>query len=86
MMMITSGGDEPDLRDGKDLRRLALTLQIPIVTTIAGAKATTQALQAMAKGPLKQVPLQDFFPDYQDDSMYLMTGMPSVTAAAVSAN
>jgi hypothetical protein len=28
MMMITSGGDEPDLRDGKDLRRLALTLQV----------------------------------------------------------
>jgi hypothetical protein len=27
-MMITSGGDEPDLRDGKDLRRLALTLQV----------------------------------------------------------
>jgi hypothetical protein len=27
MMMITSSGDEPDLRDGKDLRRLALTLQ-----------------------------------------------------------
>jgi hypothetical protein len=28
MMMITSSGDEPDLRDGKDLRRLALTLQV----------------------------------------------------------
>lgn len=28
MMMITSSGDEPDLRDGKDLRRQALTLQV----------------------------------------------------------
>jgi carbamoyl-phosphate synthase large subunit len=28
MMMITSTGDEPDLRDGKDLRRLALSLQV----------------------------------------------------------
>ncbi len=28
MMMITSGGDESDLRDGKDLRRLALALQV----------------------------------------------------------
>jgi hypothetical protein len=27
MMMITSGGDEADLRDGKDLRRLALSMQ-----------------------------------------------------------
>eukprot|EP00879_Flechtneria_rotunda_P008192 GHRR01008582.1.p1 GENE.GHRR01008582.1~~GHRR01008582.1.p1 ORF type:complete len:946 (+),score=318.01 GHRR01008582.1:215-3052(+) len=28
LMMITSSGDEADLRDGKDLRRLALTLQV----------------------------------------------------------
>jgi hypothetical protein len=28
MMMITSGGDEPDLRDRKGLRRLAPTLQV----------------------------------------------------------
>jgi hypothetical protein len=28
MMMITSGGDEADLRDGKDLRRLALSMQV----------------------------------------------------------
>lgn len=33
MMMITSSGDEPDLRDGKDLRRLALTLQVGVVWT-----------------------------------------------------
>lgn len=133
MMMITSGGDEADLRDGKDLRRLALSMQvrrrasaplrharapppsrrsprvgtaasrraaapllhhtpppsglapapaaarrprvrplsrppthsapqIPIVTTIAGAKATSMALAAMAKGTLEQVPLQEYFP------------------------
>jgi hypothetical protein len=34
MMMITSGGDEPDLRDGKDLRRLALTLQVRYVMVL----------------------------------------------------
>lgn len=82
MMMITSGGDEADLRDGKDLRRLALSMQIPIVTTIAGAKATSMALAAMAKGTLEQVPLQEYFPDYKDDSSYLMTGMPQEPAAA----
>lgn len=74
MLMITSGGDEPDLRDGKDLRRLALNLQVPIVTTIAGARATAMALAAMAKGPLQQVPLQEFFPNYVDESMELMLG------------
>ncbi|KAI8463160.1 MAG: hypothetical protein J3K34DRAFT_527209 [Monoraphidium minutum] len=81
MMMITSGGDEADLRDGKDLRRLALSMQIPIVTTIAGAKATSMALAAMAKGTLEQVPLQEYFPDYKDDSSYLMTGMPQEAPA-----
>lgn len=42
MMMITSTGDETDVRDGKNLRRLALGLRVPIVTTVAGARATAQ--------------------------------------------
>jgi len=42
MMFITSAGDEPDVRDGKNLRRAALALKIPVITTVAGAKATTQ--------------------------------------------
>ena len=41
MMFITSTGDEPDVRDGKNLRRAALALKIPVITTVAGAKATT---------------------------------------------
>jgi hypothetical protein len=48
---------------------------VPLVTTIAGARATAQALSAMSKGPLKQVPLQEYFPDYKDESGYLMIGM-----------
>ena len=75
MMLITSGGDEPDLRDGRDLRRLALGLGVPLVTTLAGARATAAALTAMRAGPLKQVPLQTYFPDYRDASMHLMTGV-----------
>ena len=42
MMMITSTGDETDVRDGKNLRRLSLGLKVPIVTTVAGARATAQ--------------------------------------------
>jgi len=59
-------------------------VQVPIVTTIAGAKATTQALKAMRAGPLQQVPLQAYFPDYKDDSNYLMLGVggPAESAAA----
>ena len=85
MMMITSGGDEADLRDGKDLRRLALSMQIPIVTTIAGAKATAKALGAVKEGRLDQVPLQDFHPEYRDASNYLMIGAAKPAEAAAAA-
>ena len=37
-------------------------LQVPIITTVAGAKATTTALKGLKSGPLEQVPLQDYFP------------------------
>lgn len=39
------------------------------MTTVAGARATTAALRAMRAGPLVQIPLQDFFPNYYDDSL-----------------
>ena len=63
LIMITSAGDEADLRDGKELRRLALGLGIPTVTTLSGAKATTAAMGAMRKGPLVQTAIQDYFPE-----------------------
>ncbi|GLI71204.1 hypothetical protein VaNZ11_016323 [Volvox africanus] len=72
LVMMTSSGDQADLRDGKELRRLALSLSIPTVTTVAGARATAAALRAMRAGPLVQIPLQDFFPNYYDDSLELM--------------
>ena len=46
------------MRDGKNLRRLALGLKIPIITTVAGARATTEALRGLKAGPLTQTPLQ----------------------------
>jgi carbamoyl-phosphate synthase large subunit len=42
MMFITSTGNEEDVRDGRNLRRLALALKVPIITTLAGANATVQ--------------------------------------------
>ncbi|KAL0051508.1 hypothetical protein WJX82_008912 [Trebouxia sp. C0006] len=57
MMLITSTGKEVDVIDGKNLRRLALAYKVPIITTVAGAKATTSALAGMKKGPLHQVQL-----------------------------
>jgi carbamoyl-phosphate synthase large subunit len=61
MMIITSAGDEPDVRDGKDLRREALARSVPLITTVSGGAATVGALRAMQQGSLEQVPLQDYF-------------------------
>lgn len=61
-------GKEVDVIDGKNLRRLALAYKVPIITTVAGAKATTSALAGMQKGPLHQVPLQDYFPEAAERS------------------
>ena len=69
--MLSCAGDEPDVRDGKNLRRLALGLKIPIITTVAGARATTEALKGLKAGPLTQVPLQAYFPSYKDDAAKL---------------
>lgn len=61
-------GKEVDVIDGKNLRRLALAYKVPIITTVAGAKATTSALAGMQRGPLHQVPLQDYFPEAAERS------------------
>ena len=56
-------GDEPDIIDGKNLRRLALGYKVPIITTVAGARATTAALKGLKSEKMEQVPLQDYFPE-----------------------
>lgn len=35
MMMITSTGNEPDVRDGKNLRRLSLALKVCVLSELA---------------------------------------------------
>jgi carbamoyl-phosphate synthase large subunit len=62
MLVISSSGDELDLMDGRDLRRLAVTSKIPLVTTIAGAKATADAIGGMQKSVMQMKALQDYFP------------------------
>jgi len=73
LVMLTSTGDQVDMLDGKELRRLALGLEIPTVTTLAGCTATAAALKAMRSGPLIQTAIQDYHPDYHltDESMDL---------------
>ncbi|KAK9826032.1 hypothetical protein WJX74_006982 [Apatococcus lobatus] len=68
MVLLTPSGDAYDVQDGKNLRRLALGLKVPLITTLAGARATVQALAGLKAEPLEQVPLQEYFPEAADAS------------------
>jgi carbamoyl-phosphate synthase large subunit len=48
------------LADSKDIRRTALMNHIPYYTTLAGARAATRAIKALASGTLSVAPLQSY--------------------------
>ncbi|XP_058202836.1 carbamoyl-phosphate synthase large chain, chloroplastic [Rhododendron vialii] len=61
LMVITSSGDSLDEIDGMKLRRMALAYKVPIITTVAGALATAEAIRSIKSKTLEMVALQDFF-------------------------
>ncbi|KAF8697436.1 hypothetical protein HU200_036037 [Digitaria exilis] len=62
VMVITSSGDAVDLKDGLQLRRLALAYKVPIITTVDGARATVEAIKSLKEKPIETLALQDYFP------------------------
>ena len=54
MMIITTAGDESDVRDGRELRRAALAQKVPIITTIAAARATGACVRCGGRGVLQR--------------------------------
>ncbi|MFQ3627567.1 MAG: hypothetical protein SNJ81_08335, partial [Cyanobacteriota bacterium] len=46
--------------DDRAIRRTALSYKIPVVTTIAGAKASTAAIRSLQSEPLEVKALQDY--------------------------
>ncbi|CAL1403359.1 unnamed protein product [Linum trigynum] len=61
LTVITSSGDALDQIDGRQLRRMALAYKVPIITTVAGALATAEAIKSVATRPFDVMALQDFF-------------------------
>ncbi|CAM8895251.1 unnamed protein product [Rhodiola kirilowii] len=61
LMVITSSGDEVDQDDGLKLRRMALAYKVPIITTVAGALASVEAIKSLKQNTVRMIPLQDFF-------------------------
>lgn len=61
LMIITSSGDDLDQIDGRELRRMALSYKVPVITTVAGALATAEATRSLKSSPIDMIALQDFF-------------------------
>ncbi|KAK3039859.1 hypothetical protein RJ639_028252 [Escallonia herrerae] len=61
LMVVTSSGDNLDQIDGRKLRRMALAYKIPIVTTLAGALATAEAIRSLKSSKIEMIALQDYF-------------------------
>lgn len=61
MMVVTSSGDQLDQIDGRKLRRMALSYKIPVITTVAGALATAEAIKSLRSNKIEMSALQDYF-------------------------
>jgi carbamoyl-phosphate synthase large subunit len=59
LIVNTPSGEEAQA-DGRLIRRTALTYKVPIVTTLAGAKATAAAIRSLQSQPLVVKALQDY--------------------------
>ncbi|MGV0026074.1 carbamoyl-phosphate synthase large subunit [Phormidesmis priestleyi] len=59
-LIINTPSGEEAYTDDRVIRRTALTYKIPIITTIAGAKATAAAIRSLQSQPLTVSALQDY--------------------------
>ncbi|MEQ9357582.1 carbamoyl-phosphate synthase large subunit [Coleofasciculus chthonoplastes] len=64
-LIINTPTGEDAQADGRLIRRTALAYKIPIVTTIAGAKATAGAIRSLKSQPLDVKALQDYIYETQ---------------------
>jgi len=60
LVINTSSGGQ-SIADSFDIRRSALTHNIPHYTTLAGARAAVHAIAALRAGTLEVAPLQSYF-------------------------
>ncbi|HQT84027.1 MULTISPECIES: carbamoyl-phosphate synthase large subunit [Acidiphilium] len=61
-LVINTASGAQTVADSFDIRRSALTHGVPHFTTIAGARAASHAIAALAAGSLEVAPLQSYFP------------------------
>jgi carbamoyl-phosphate synthase large subunit len=61
IIINTPSSEEAAQTDGRDIRRTALSYKIPVITTVAGARATADAIQSLQTQTLTVRALQDYF-------------------------
>ena len=66
-LVINTTSDKKAIAESYSIRRTALTFDIPYTTTLAGAKATAQAIKSMIQGELKVKTLQEY---HSEESMH----------------
>jgi carbamoyl-phosphate synthase large subunit len=59
-LVVNTTSHKKAIAESYSIRRTALTMDIPYTTTLAGAKATALAIQAMRQGDLQVKPLQEY--------------------------
>ncbi|MBD2177948.1 carbamoyl-phosphate synthase large subunit [Pseudanabaena sp. FACHB-1998] len=59
-LIINSPSGEEAKTDGKMIRRTALAYKIPVITTLAGAKAAIAAIRSLQSGAISVTALQDY--------------------------
>ncbi|KAK1310149.1 hypothetical protein QJS10_CPA08g01251 [Acorus calamus] len=82
LMVITSSGDALDQIDGMRLRRMALAYKVPIITTVAGARATVEAIRSLKNSSIEMMALQDFFmeADVSEPAQKTSAAAPTMTS------
>ena len=60
-LVINTASTPQSVADSFEIRRSALTHQVPHYTTIAGARAAVHAIAALKTGTLEVAPLQSYF-------------------------
>ena len=59
-LIVNSPSGEEAKTDGKMIRRTALAYKIPVITTLAGAKAAIAAIRSLQTGAISVTALQDY--------------------------
>jgi carbamoyl-phosphate synthase large subunit len=60
-LVINTVAGAAEIFDSRSLRQCAVTQRIPYCTTVAGARATVAAIEALRTGTLEVAPLQSYF-------------------------